>query len=157
MKIIILKSLLALTFLVFTTSSHALIVNTSVGVFDVTAVEGSFSEFESLLTVQPWWDNSSLAIEFAVESATAGIGYPNNTERGIEGPWFAFEIQDTVITNVGVCKLESMDCVSTIQANTINRSGIYAIATPIPLPAAAWLFITGVFGLAFNLRKTNKC
>lgn len=58
------KKLMLAVLMVAPLHSHAVLITTSVGDYDVAKVRGTFSDLSSTLMSQIWWGNDVLAIEF---------------------------------------------------------------------------------------------
>jgi len=66
--------------------ANATLIETSVGELEITTVNGSFLNLESILTSQLWWGDSDLAIEIA------GIVMTDLSEPGQMAPYFAYGV-----------------------------------------------------------------
>jgi len=125
--------------------------------YDVTTFTGTYNDNASKFGapanggMMPWWNNSSLASNFATAVA-GGFGSPNPPTLG---PFFAF-----------VCSASAPDCTDEIYSQAWNgtsssfntagvtRSRVYAIATYIPTPGPLPLLGAGAaFGFSRRLRK----
>ncbi|WP_185234595.1 hypothetical protein [Teredinibacter franksiae] len=145
------KNYLAALLLSFTPIySNALVIETSVGAFDITTVTGSFSSHKDLLQSQKWWDNEILASEFL--SLSAGfdkIGYINT--GGNESPFFAYSgLTSSVLAQfeaTGCFGYDTVDlCRSTKEVDYFESSissFIYhwVVAKPIEVSESATFFL----------------
>ena len=69
----------------FSMSANAtLIVDSSVGKYEVSTITGTFADNSALLMSQVWWGNEALAAEFAGLVADA-FGFPNAVLGGSIG------------------------------------------------------------------------
>ena len=143
-----------LTTLLVASSANAFTVTTSVGTFDVSIIETKYNEMGTpeLFAMQPWWGSSILAQEFR-DAVDNNLGFPN--VDGDEGPWFAYLIESDAVF-IQLCTNADGDCSLASLFNDLSTEGFYAIAAPVPVPAAAWLFMSGLIGLLWKGRKARQ-
>ncbi len=152
--------------------AEALQITTSVGIYDVTTVEGTWNDLQTQLSQQIWFtgdllqstedNNSALAEEFA-SLVNTGFNFPN--AGGLTGPYFAFGTNTpvsgtTTRGNVGFANwsslnssavLNSLDVVGNGEAE-FNVSKTWAVATPIPTPA----LLPGLIGMGVAAWRKRK-
>jgi len=144
---------------------NAIVVNSSIGMYDVTTVSGTFSEHSATLQQQVWWGNESLAYEMmSLSEGFDGLGYPNVGYN--ESPYFAYadfivppdDISVAVWTTATGCT-ESVSCRAfqdEIDGICFPDSGypcVWGVAQPVPVPPALWLFGFGLLGLVGVARR----
>ncbi len=138
-----------ITTIMFGHPAQAVTINSSVGVYEVTFVEGTALDLEALLTVQAWYDTGSdaLAREFASLVGTQ-LGLPN---FGILGPYFAYDGVPETEGNVDLCFFNSGPFTNAVQCSdgfvTDDVGRAYAVASQVPEPTTMLLFATGLLGL----------
>ena len=91
------------------------------------------------------------AINFA-KSVNDKLGTPN----GSVGPFFAYLKPSDGLVSTYACLT---DCSSTQPEKLTNATSsnlAYAKASVVPLPAAAWLFMSGLIGLVWKGRKARE-
>lgn len=143
-----------LTFLASTNAQALMLTTFSGDTYDVIAIgPASFNDNDTLLMNTPWWDNPDLARELTQLWYDNSGGFPNDL-YGEETVWFAFDNGDL---RVGYC---TPDCPEDgpQNSNLIETDiGFYAVeASQVPLPAAAWLFMSGLVGLVWKGRKASQ-
>ena len=141
--------------------ANAVLIDTSVGKYEVTTVKG-YSV--SLLRSQVWWENTSLAEEFA-ELVGTEFGTPNLdgkhapffwvTDMDTGGPCFTYfgERYAGVVWDQGSGASVPV-CVGTQPEGPFT----FAVATPVtavPEPSMAGLLCLGVAGLFLSSRRRS--
>ena len=147
--------------LVFSIPAHAVVVTTVGGTsYDVTTVVGGYADVSGTLMSQDFWADGPLAEELATLVDVA-LGTPNGGANGVRGPLFA--VCD------GVDCLWDSDNTKTIQGwsyrdpdpnpklwsitEAQSAGATWAVATVVPVPAAVWLFGSGLIGLVGIARR----
>lgn len=118
---------------------------------------------------QPWWGDSALATEFALEFVTStqssfsGLEkYPNDVDPWpdvlLGGPFFAYSIDGDDANAIVEAMYVPMSTPGIASSKTLNITDpwTYATAYPveiIPVPAAVWLFGSALGLLACMRRK----
>ena len=145
-----------LTTLLVASNANAFIVTTSVGTFDISFDETKYDAMgvPELFAMQPWWGSAELAQEFS-DAVGNNLGFPN--DGGLEGPWFGYDTFDVEGNNSRVsirfCSNQGGECFTVGGTNSFSTEGLYAFAAPVPIPAAAWLFMSGLIGLVWKGRQ----
>ena len=148
-----LRKLAAILLLAAPQAHAGLIIDTSVGTYEVSTIFTSFDSSSSLLSSQVWWDDLDLAVEFATNVGT-GLGV-----NGAFGPLFAALFisgaQGMFAVGSGWCD-GAPACVPAGIYFVGARSGVstyYAVASQVPEqvpePGAAHLFVVGVFSIGW--------
>jgi len=122
--------------------------------YDVTTFTGTYKDNASKFGapanggMMPWWNNSSLASNFATAVA-GGFGSPNPATLG---PFFAYECSTGCIATIFTQAWNGTS--SSFNTAGANQSRVYAIATYIPTPGPLPLLGAGAaFGFSRRLRK----
>ena len=105
-----------------------------------------------LLQSQPWWANDIAASYFSTEVAEE-LGFPNDSAN--DGPYFAFKSYSAVGPTF-VDAYTYADDTNAAELREMLGFGTpytWAIASPVPLPPALWLFGSGLLGLIGIARK----
>jgi hypothetical protein len=121
--------------------------------YDITTTRTSFALGADLLRSQPWWNTDGSPFAEALGDA---LGFPN-FDAVARGPYFATGepiIGSSVVSIVAVTTNDPTRAI----ASLVNPSPTYdyAIATPIPLPAALPLFATGIAAVACASSRKRK-
>ena len=144
---------------------NAIVVNSSIGLYDVTTVSGAYLEHSATLQQQVWWGNESLAYEMmSLSEGFDGLGYPNVGYN--ESPYFAHDdltfapndISVPVWTTATGC-FESVSCrafqmeIDGICGADFGFPCVWGVAQAVPIPSAMWLFGSGLIGLIGVARR----
>lgn len=156
-KLKLLSALLGI--LLLPLSANAVIVDSSIGRYDVTTILTSFNAQETLLKSQVWWENVPLAEEFA---ALVGLsfGTPN---LGIYAPFFWQTDRDTTGPCAGIGERyagifwdhragrSSPVCA----ASAPNGPFTFAVATrvSVPEPSTVLMMALGLAGIGFARKQ----
>lgn len=131
--------------------------------YDIIAVTATFDGLKPLLERQVWWNDASLAVDFAAEVRDF-FGIPNDD---IYGPYFVFTEQSRFGPNFfttasfqdasGGFFTEDFGEVINDYIGEKDRSYLFPIATPIaaiPLPTSGAIFLLGL-GSIVGLRRRS--
>jgi hypothetical protein len=154
------KKITLLLLLLVPLQANSVLITTSVGQYDVSAVTTPFASSSDLLRAQVWWSSQSLAAEFA-DLIGSSLGLPNGSPTGI-GPVFAY------VDGVGLmafCTNNQYpfcggDGVHEFMTDPSNLA-VYAIATmaapsEVAEPGTISLFAAGLMTLGFIRRGQRK-
>ena len=145
-----LKTLLAVSCLMLSMVANAAMVTVDGIDYDVSTVTGTYNDLSATLQAQIWWGDVGLAADFAVA-----------TEEQEGTPIFAYEDYGSGIFGT------KYNANANANANAppgpaflypvvgYDESQVYATVTlsQVPLPAAAWLFGSGLIGLVGFARR----
>ena len=158
----IIFGILIMTSLLISSNVHAsMIFNVDGTDYRVTTMTDTFTNLNTMMELenQVWWDNQDLANEFA-ETVLDAFGTPN---FGEDGPYFAWRFVDDngeTRVRVATCFIlatTAPNCDTSVELdNNIESEFTYAKATVVPIPAAAWLFMSGLLGLVYKGRKARQ-
>lgn len=134
----------------FSTTASAYVVNTSIGTYDAMVLTTppnpqAFEDIELILMSQVWWGDQNLTIEFAT-AISHNLGL---TSGG--GPSFAY---NSTLAEVQGCNwaLGPIQCGT--QPRDVEFNWVVATeVTTVPVPTAAWLFMSGFIGLTGLARR----
>jgi len=168
------KRLTFVSLILFFSSSqaaHALIINTSIGSYEMSTVFGSYESERSILESQPWWNNITLANEFTTQTGDL-LGLPNSTnfqEVSFIGPFFTYGLSELGFgssrfigcvfqTNVVCFNPSDFTSPPALVPTDSNIEFTFAIATqvttqPVSEPSIGFLFGISLIMLAFFSRK----
>lgn len=106
-------------FLFFSSSqvAHALIINTSIGSYEISTIFGSYESQSTILESQPWWDSLVLAEEFTTITGDL-LGFPNSVPQDpfppIQvGPAFAASIVPIILGDGEIDSLSGCALINT--------------------------------------------
>lgn len=138
------------------TASHAVVVDASVGRYDVQLLTSdSFNDLLDTLDDQVWWGSTSLAREFSeLVGEDLGIANPGFLDFG---PVFATG-SNSLSNAVGCYYSFNRSQVSCNPWGPVSSDYVYAYATPIsavPVPASLPLMLTAL-GLAGFLSRRRR-
>jgi hypothetical protein len=147
-----------------------LIIDTSVGSYEMSTIFGSYESERAILESQPWWNNITLTEEFTTLTGLL-LGLPNPTSfQGTPfiGPFFTYGLSEfsfgggrfkgcVLQTNV-VCFNPEVFGPGALVPTDSNFEFTFAIATPIttesvPEPTTGLLFGISLMMLIFSSRK----
>jgi hypothetical protein len=148
------KTLLAATCLSLAaaTAGSAAVVTVDGEDWEISILSGSFDDLGgiSVFEAQPWWQNFTIASDFA--SAT-GLSAGEDPFFPGFGPNFAYDADSTGVDVVYVNTSGDV-AGSTFDADFSTTAYAFASPVPIPVPAGGLLLLTGLGGIvAFNRRK----
>ncbi len=149
-------TLILFSLLITSTAQSAVIVDVHGTSYEVSIYTGLFSDLESELTNQVWFGNPGLASDFA-EAVDDSLGTMYQNGLNIGGPLLAWDTVDVS----GLPAARGIWCVSFQPCGT-NAGGVidnfpqtYAKASVVPLPAAAWLFMSGLIAVVIKGREAR--
>lgn len=146
-------------------SAQALRITTSIGDYDVETQIGRFDNIDfrtNVLEEQIWWDNTSLAREFAqLVGFELGRVNPPDSFFTIGGPYFATgSINDINFSGCARFRFGGVSCNNNLQGQ--NDRSTFAVATPVtpvtPVPEPLTILGTGtaiLFGAGFKHKLTK--
>ena len=146
-------------------NANAIVVNSSIGLYDVTTVTGTYLEHSALLQEQVWWGDESLAYEMmSLSEGFDGLGYPNVGYN--ESPYFAYDDLTVTPDDISVIAwttatgcFESVSCrafqkeIDGICGAEYGFPCVWGVAQVVPVPSAVWLFGSGLIGLIGVARR----
>lgn len=138
-------------------NSNAALVESSVGRYDVTTILTSFRASETVLKSQVWWENMSLAGEFATLVGTT-FGTPN---LGIYAPFFWYTDTDTTGPCAGIGEPfagmfwdhRAGRASPVCAASAPNGPFTFAIARSVTEPATVALLVLGFAAAGYARRR----
>ena len=130
-------------FLFAATHAHAVRITIDGQAYDVTVQTGTAADLLSTLQANPWWGNAANA-----NAAATAVGL----QLGTPTPLFAVRL--TPPGNSFIARRLLPSGSGTIQVDFgLNTTRPFAVATAVPLPAAAWLFLSALGGLIALRRR----
>ncbi|MBU3070768.1 hypothetical protein KOI40_13130 [Aestuariicella sp. G3-2] len=145
--------------------SHALLITTSIGDYEVSTITGSFNTYITELENTAWMNNETLALEFST-AVTPLLGDP--------GPFFLFKsLTQKVLSPTGQIQEHQFlnwiqdgvsDFYSCIAGDCFSRQYTYAVASEVisdvdgtvPLPSSLMLLLGGLLGLRLTRQHQGK-
>ncbi len=141
-------------------AANADLITTSVGTYDVTTIVGTFSDLMSTLMGQVWWEDETLATEFAgLTQGFLGISALNSPIFGRDlSALFAVCNNECLLNTEGGFPIQgsvyAFNLTSAVLGFAIdNRSAEYAITTRVPEPGTLALFGIGLAALGLSRRR----
>ena len=117
--------------------------------YEITTVTGFYRNYIDILEDQVWWGDSSLAQEFA-NTLGVSMGTPNSSYLHAKGPAFGYSKNTFSGGHMNAWAYGYLY----EQAYDVNACCVYwtyatatPVVSPVPLPAAAWLFGSALLGL----------
>lgn len=122
--------------------------------YEIMVIEDSAMNLMDQLSGQIWWNDPVLAKDFA-NALYNSYGFPNFTATA--GPIFAhnYNSQSNNIDGF-ICDAfsPSYDCAFEFINLPADTAYFFSRATPVPVPAAVWLFGSAILGLmGYSARK----
>ena len=152
-------------------AAHALIIDSSIGSYEMGTVFGSYESERAILESQPWWNNITLAEEFTTLTGDL-LGLPTPTTfQGIPfiGPFFTYGLSElgfgssrfigcVLQTNVICFNPSDFTSPPSLVPTDSNIEFTFAIATQVTTesvsePTTGLLFGISLIMLAFCTRK----
>lgn len=124
--------------------------------YDVNTVFGNGYDGFSILKQMEWYEDPTLASEFAT-AVGLQLGYTNNGFADVAKPFFArlyLPNQRWMASSQYRIDIFGDESVNNVNLD-MGISAHYAIATRVPIPAAAWLFGSGLLGLMAIKRRAR--
>ncbi len=142
------KKLIMVLLMIAPLSAGAVVVDSSIGQYDVTSTSTTGSD--SALNGTAWWGSSSLAQEFA-GLVGGSLGLPNGFFGGT-GPYFAYARTSTntvyAASFLGLFTFTDDDRSRDTNTYALSRS-----VAQVPEPGSIVLFGAGLIGLALLRRR----
>ena len=132
----------------YATPAVAVIVDVNGELYDVTTVVTQADASQALLIAQPWWGDISAARSAAIEVGAA-FGRPNYMGYG---PLFAYAVPEPERI-LGLTWDVSTDGTIVLDAPAYQDVTYAVAAKVVPVPAAVWLFGSGLLGLVGMARR----
>ncbi len=145
------RSFIILLLMLVSTQSLAALINTSIGKYDVTTIVGSYDSSFLVLQDTPWWNDATLAGEFAMLSHVAGL-FPLPTSYNPLSNINALFQYDTELARATRLDTGNLGYFGTSAINNLSNLE-YAVATRVPEPSMIALFAAGFFWLRFARRR----
>ena len=151
---------LIFTFFVIAIPTHAAPITVYIASLDqnyeVSTFDASYLQQPALIESQVWWGDEALAHEFA---AAVGdhFGFPNPGDSSW-GPLFGHTyVAGTPVTAGSVEVKAWWSVTNDVSGGSAweNLGWTWAQASPVPIPAAAWLFGSAILGLGALKRKRS--
>jgi hypothetical protein len=115
------------------TPASAFVVNVGGQNYDVKTVFGTFAANQTLLESQQWWNDSTLAEDFAA-AINSQLGSGN---AGIWGPFFAYETTSPGPDDPSIYNPDYLVSAKTWQASTSSVVGISTVGASYTPPGSA--------------------
>ena len=117
--------------------------------YDVTTITGTFNDLADLLDDQIWWNDSATAAVFAGAVGTQ-LGSPSEN-AGLSfsswGPLFANTLTGDQVSSSALDVGGTFGFTVQGPVSSAQNVHTYAVVSAVPLPAGAWLLISGIAGL----------
>ena len=148
------KKLLLILLIIVPFQAHAVLITTSIGDYEITTVEGTFTALSSTLLAQPWAESFSLAFEFA-GLVQDSFGVVNVGDRG---PYFGHTMGITNFQAATWCTstTSAVSCVPPVVQNVSTNfatSRVWAVAEPVSVPEPSTLGLLGAGLLVLFMRR----
>ena len=141
------RAFLIVILLISASNSYAVTVTYSGTDYEVTITDPeSYDSNPAQFQAQLWWDDSGAASDFSILVA-GQLGFPNASAG--DGPYFAYDAS----AHVGPTLVEAYTFANASKNAQLREflhgdtEFTWAIASPVPIPAALWLFGSGLLGL----------
>lgn len=148
----LIRSFLFLLLMSIATHSSAVLIDTSIGKYDVTTIIGGYDIFPAVLQDTPWWSDSTLAIEFASLSQSAGLLSPDPSYN------FSIDLGPLFQYAPDLARAYRSGSVGNFGTSLINDSTnvVFAVATKaVPEPSSIALLAIGLFGIGLVRRRQS--
>jgi hypothetical protein len=141
-------------------NANAMLIDTSIGQYDVTTVTGEYSVYADLLQSQVWWNDIDLATEFL--SLTAGyneLGFPN--ADGNETPLYAYDYSDFVVSYLYSATLDDIvpgvyPAKQHTNDGTCYEECVWGVAEVVHVPAPLILDDGGTYSVNYTVSDGIK-
>ena len=144
--------------LLIAASANAVVVTHDGVDYDITTVEGTYASLSSTLESQPWFLIPSLAspltllVSNSLGTPNASLGAPTTDF----GPLFAYgsSMLDGIPSFEAIAEFDGTGAVAQFNEPINEQAWTFAVGSAaVPIPAAVWLFGSGLIGLAGLRRK----
>ena len=141
----------AFSLAVLATSTHAVLVDVGGTQYDIITIDGTFNALQTNIESQPWWGDINIARDAAFAVNTSLGTNSVNTDFG---PLFAYGKPFESVAAVAWLFVDPLDIDTDAFAVDPTQSVTWAVVAPeVPIPAAVWLFGSGLLGLVGIARR----